>query len=40
MKKQEIRKEQYNHDGLQTVTTIIGVLTAVFILYNIWQAVF
>ena len=40
MKKQVAKKETYNHDGLGSVTILIALLTAGFIVYNIWQAFF
>jgi hypothetical protein len=38
--KRVAKKEAYNPDGIGSVTIFLAVLTAAFIMYNIWQAFF
>lgn len=38
--KKVAKREALNHEGLGSVTIFLAVLTAAFVLYNIWQAFF
>lgn len=40
MKKQALNKSTYNPDGIGTVSIFLAILTAGFIMFNIWQAFF
>jgi hypothetical protein len=38
--KKVAKKEAYNNEGIGSVTIFLAVLTAAFVMYNIWQAFF
>lgn len=38
--KKVAKKEAYNNNGAGSVTIFLAILTAGFVLYNIWQAFF
>jgi hypothetical protein len=39
MKKHSIKREQYNHDGLGSVTILLAVVTIGFIMYNVLHVI-
>jgi hypothetical protein len=38
--KKVAKRESYNHEGVGSVTVLLAILTAAFVIYNIWQAFF